>query len=331
MMRVLFLTPLILLQACLGELEASHLVTRPRILAIKAEPPQMIPGQTIRLSALLATPPGETVDAENLHWIDCGSEGSAEESRDLCRDAPARQLGTGLDLDYSLPEDFDDSNLAELSFNGGYWQRVSLEFSGVGDQRERAFKRVVVTVPALPGMPLGAPNRNPSQVVPSVEVLDDKGEVKAPLADGEKLKFDTAYRFSFELAPEDREPFTRRYLDLRGLDLTRLDSLTEEEFLERLVQEETLESLRMRAFSNDGDLGESQLATTKKEGVTEGEVEYYPAQIDWQLRTVMDLPDGTTMAVERSRPLPSIIKIWFIVMDGRGGLDWLEWQREIEP
>ena len=155
--------------------------------------------------------------------------------------------------------------------------------------------------------------------------------VKAPLADGEKLRFDTAYRFSFELAPEDREPFTRRYLDLRGLDLTRLDSLTEEEFLERLVQEETLESLRMRAFSNDGDLDESQLATTKKEGVTEGEVEYYPAQIDWQLRTVMDLPDGTTMAVERSRPLPSIIKIWFIVMDGRGGLDWLEWQREIEP
>ncbi|MBM65592.1 MAG: hypothetical protein CMH55_05085 [Myxococcales bacterium] len=314
--------------ACLGELESSQRVSRTRILAIQAEPPTMMLGATTRLRALVATPPGEEVAETALRWLDCGGETRPDESRDLCQENPERSLGTGFEVDYQLPENLDPSLVAEQSFTGGYWQRVSLQVAGAGENFDRAFKRVVVQLPAPgPVPPAEAPNQNPNMVEPVVEILKkNSDEVEAVLGPDEALKPDLRYRFSFDFPLEDHEAFIRRYVDLSGLDLAKVDDLSEEDWLQRLRQEETFESLRMRAYSTDGRIGETQLGTTKNEGVEPGERSYYP--FHWQFS--IPLTEGFE-ETPRAEPLPAEIRLWFIVYDGRGGIDWLAWSRALEP
>ena len=259
--------------ACLGELESSQRVSRTRILAIQAEPPTVMLGATTRLRALVASPLGEEVDGGGLRWLDCGGETQPDESRDLCREHPERTVGTGFEIDYQLPERLDPSLVAEQSFTGGYWQRVSLQVTGTGENYERAFKRVVVQLPAAGPVPPGdAANQNPRMVEPVIERLKEgSDEVDGVLEPDEPLRPDLRYRFSFDFPVADHETYTRRYVDLSGLDLANLDDLSEADLLARVRQIEALESLRMRAYTTDGRIRETQLGTSKEEGRWQGQ------------------------------------------------------------
>lgn len=53
------------------DLSPESLVDRPRILAIKAEPPELQPGENAAISALLADP---NEDIENTLWVTCSAE-----------------------------------------------------------------------------------------------------------------------------------------------------------------------------------------------------------------------------------------------------------------
>jgi len=288
----------------------------------------MMLGATTRLRALVATPPGEAVSETALRWLDCGGETRPDESRDLCQENPERSLGTGFEVDYQLPENLDPSLVAEQSFTGGYWQRVSLQVAGAGENYDRAFKRVVVQLPAAGPMPPGdAVNQNPRMVEPVIEILKKSSdEVDSVLGPDEPLKPDLRYRFSFDFPVEDHEAFTRRYIDLSGLDLANLDDLSEADLLARVREVQAFESLRMRAYGTDGRIGETQLGTSQKEGVEAGERSYYP--FHWQFRIPLTEGFEETPRVE---PLPPEIRLWFIVYDGRGGIDWLAWSRALQP
>jgi len=317
-----------LANGCLGELESSRRVSRTRILAIQAEPPTVMLGATTRLRALVASPVGEDVEGTALRWLDCGGETRPDESRDLCRENPERTVGTGFEVEYQLPENLDPALVAEQSFTGGYWQRVSLQVAGAGENYDRAFKRVVVQLPSgMPTPPTEAPNRNPRMVEPVVEILKEgSDDVEAVLGVDEPLKPDVRYRFSFDFPVEDHELFMRRYVDLSGLDLAKIEEVSEEDLLARVRQVETYESLRMRAYTTDGRVGETQLGTTKNEGVEAGERSYYP--FHWQFS--IPLLEGFE-ETPRAEPLPTEIRLWFIVYDGRGGIDWLAWSRALAP
>ena len=61
-------------------------------------------------------------------------------------------------------------------------------------------------------------------------------EVDGVLEPDEPLRPDLRYRFSFDFPVADHETYTRRYVDLSGLDLANLDDLSEADLLARVRQ-----------------------------------------------------------------------------------------------
>ncbi len=85
-----------------SELEQSWLVSRTRILGIRAEPAEIAPGQRASFEALLVGPPGEEEQLVRL-WLACPDGGTGCATAEL----------EGLDL-----EDPDPEQLEELGFIG---------------------------------------------------------------------------------------------------------------------------------------------------------------------------------------------------------------------
>lgn len=72
---LLLLLPLLLCSSCLSipEFDEPSIVDRPRVLAIVAEPPEVAPGQTVELSAMLAAPTGEDIRDYPVRWSVCAA------------------------------------------------------------------------------------------------------------------------------------------------------------------------------------------------------------------------------------------------------------------
>lgn len=136
-------------------------VLRLRALAVKAEPAEPRPGDTVTLSALIADPRGED-STRTLQWTLCLPllAGAPEELADpaSCVE-PANQLalGSGATLTYVVPAEMLDGLTPEEAM-AGIELPVLLTVRGRGGRRDDALKRVrVSTNPAPNGNPaLGA-------------------------------------------------------------------------------------------------------------------------------------------------------------------------------
>lgn len=180
MTRTLLL-PLLLVTACTlngdeyprpRDLPSSTLVDRPRVLAIRAEPPELAPGERAVMSALLADPTGE-IDLQL--WLACPPERSSsfgclvdlsvldgEPTPEELAAAGVIGFVPGLPPVLDVPATALDAVPEEDREDGIYWTAQVMGFPEAalsGDEVdfnsvESAYKRVVVSTQA-------SPNQNP--------------------------------------------------------------------------------------------------------------------------------------------------------------------------
>jgi len=187
------------LGGCLEELPAPHFIDDLRVLAIRADPPEVGPGASVTLEALVVDPEDRPI---TLTWSYCvapditrgffggGSETSSSGGRGFGRDAaPAcagavaagdpfsGELGGGDTVTFEIPADIFDSDAvlklayglpAELeippavvaTFLGVAGVNLTVALTAeTGERRVETFKRVKVRLPGLLGEP---PNVNPA-------------------------------------------------------------------------------------------------------------------------------------------------------------------------
>lgn len=173
---------LLLLPACViqserfprpRDLDPTWLVDRPRLLAIQAEPPDVLPGQTTRLRALFVDP-DNTLDV--VLWIGCSDDettnfGCAFDPSALGPDATPQELADagvfgiepGLPPVLTLPDDYLDGLDPRLSERGRPYTATAIGLPAADDQAEDdldfnalrvGFKRVMVSTRE-------PPNQNP--------------------------------------------------------------------------------------------------------------------------------------------------------------------------
>jgi hypothetical protein len=132
----------LVLAGCRPELgEPLSRIDAPRVLAVRGEPPEALPGQAVRLSVLVATPPG--INAPPPAWALCTSArplGERGAVAAACLGAAA-ELGAGDAMDTVLPREVckifgPDTQSAMLrppdpDVTGGYYQPVRVDLGGV--------------------------------------------------------------------------------------------------------------------------------------------------------------------------------------------------------
>ena len=153
MVRILGLSLLLLAGCETYDLESEERIYRPRILAMRIDPPEARIGDTVRITPLVATPVGFDGVIDTT-WLDCFEDlprGDGGDSRDWCKDrAEERVISTTRDLVYTVPESLPQDLVRQRSFTAGYWKRLTLEIKDrFGGEQDRAFKRLVVQPPPL--------------------------------------------------------------------------------------------------------------------------------------------------------------------------------------
>ena len=324
-----FFLPLLLMSACtVYDLESEDDIYRPRVLAIKMEPPEARIGDVVRITPLIGLPVGFDGVVDST-WLDCvrsnDEGGDGGESRDWCRDRSREKvLSTANELVYRVPETLPQDEVEQFAFVAGYWKRLTLEIKDrIGGDQDRAFKRLVVKPKAKPTDPSAdqffelTRNRNP--VLPPVEVYTlDAEDGLAPVAQDAPLQANTDYLFRLVIDKAHRQDFQALRVDFTGVDPSEAQNLSPEELEERVRIEDRRERLSMRFYRTDGRFGRNQRPVRTFESTAE-EPEYYPVEITWGLNT-----EGRTEAI------PSQIRLYFVVADGRGGMDWIIVDRAFE-
>jgi hypothetical protein len=134
--------------SCGGDFDRSvALVTSPRILAVKAEPPESAPGAAVAYTALVATPGGTDPQA-GVAWSFCSTPASPTEGSPLaetCIAAPEAPVAFGFAATLSTPADacrrFGPQGMpaqagqsaprpAAPDVTGGYYQPLVLDWQG---------------------------------------------------------------------------------------------------------------------------------------------------------------------------------------------------------
>jgi hypothetical protein len=324
-----FCFSLLMMSACtVYDLESEGDIYRPRVLAIKMEPPEARIGDTVRITPLVALPVGFDGVIDST-WLDCErlnpEGGDGGESRDWCRDRSREKvLSTADELVYTVPETLPQEEVEQFAFFAGYWKRLTLEIKDrIGGEQDRAFKRLVVKPAANPFDPTAdqifefTRNRNP--VLPPLEIFTlDAQDALTPVAQEAALQANTDYLFRLNIDKAHRQDFQALRIDFTGVDPSQADNLTPEEIEERVRIEDRRERLTMRFYRTDGRFGADQKPVRTFDSTVE-EPEYYPVEITWGLNT-----QGRTEAI------PNRVRLWFIVADGRGGMDWVVVDRAFE-
>ena len=267
------------------ELESSWLVNRPRLLAVKPEPPEANPGDVVTFTALLADPTGEI---ESVVWIACPPElsfgaGCALDFEGLDFEDPAALAEAGV-IGFEplfapvlvLPVDALDYVPEEDAASGVYWMVQllglppgdpdaapsdgnldQLDFSSI----ESGHKRLVVSTSS-------DPNQNPEIVGVTI---DD-----TVLPAGAVLEVDPfqEYDFGIVLSDDSRQTFTHTLPDGS--------------------QEERVEEPFIRWYATSG-------------------VVFADTTLDPVLNTTWEAPDSGEEG-----------SLWSVVRDRRGGMTWIE-------
>src|SRR5215471_11974350 len=81
-MRAATVSFAVALAACTGDLARPELVADLRILAVRAEPPEGLPGQSVALDALVVSPDPAAPIA--LRWVVCVAAAGTQETPEAC-------------------------------------------------------------------------------------------------------------------------------------------------------------------------------------------------------------------------------------------------------
>mgnify|MGYP001303115253 CR=1 FL=1 len=322
-----FSLSLLLLGSCtVYELESEGRIYRPRILAMQIEPPEARIGDRVRITPLIATP-ADFSGVIDTTWLTClGRQGDGDgESRDWCRERSLeRVVSTANELIYEVPDSLPKQQVEQLSFTGGYWKRLTVEIKDrFGGDQDRAFKRLVVKPAANPLDPTAeqrfAMTRNRNPQLPEVEVfVIASDDTLSPVPSDANLLANTDYLFRFVINKTQRQDYQSLRIDFSGLDPSAASQLTPEEIEQRVTVEERRERMVMRYYRTDGRFGRDQKPVRTFDSTAEDPA-YYPAEISWALNTE-----------SRVDPLPERVRLWFVVTDGRGGMDWVSFERSFE-
>jgi hypothetical protein len=334
------------LAGCGPEFDPASLILDERVLAIKAEPPEAVPGETVRLTPLVAAPDGtleEGAGYEATWWRCPDDESTALADEERCDSADARlDLGAGAPLEHVIdpeifgplppPEDQDGSpNEKLLGAALGYWRVLGLTMTA-GERRVEAFKRVVVFGSR---QPLGDLDPRLADLDPRVE---DNGEVienTNPLLTSVQVREGTpdggtvtelepggTYWFVPGYSQDVLQAYWSLKMDLDGLDLQDPESVVELDEDELLSRFERVRRCELPVFSWYVTAGKLRRETTVDETVTDGvyaaadvtcpEIEGEPRQpaVRFTAPSGDDVPDD------------GVVHAWVVLRDGRGGTDF---------
>lgn len=145
----LFCGVLCTLAACIPDLgEPASLIRAPRVLALRSEPPDAAPSDSVHLQLYAATPDGDVEDAE-VEWAFCDAPKPPVENNTVserCLIGPNRPIdGRGLSVSAQIPDDAcslfgpqlppqaADEQLRprDADATGGYYQPVRARINGL--------------------------------------------------------------------------------------------------------------------------------------------------------------------------------------------------------
>ena len=296
MMRALSLL-LLFVAACVPDAgDPASLVAGPRVLAVRADPPEAKPGAEVAYEALVITADGSRSSAP-VHWAFCASPKPLTEPNSISSacldDAGVRPIaGESRSITAPIPADAcalfgpdtppGDFRPRDPDVTGGFYQPVRVESLGLV-----AFDRQRVTC-NLPNAPIDAAidlqkryhaNENPklsplSASVESVPVALDH------LPSGVHVRFEVGW------GEADAESYPMFDLGAQAVVTRR-------------------EALRVAWFATSGELA------AEVTGRTESEMET-ATENGW------DAPST-----------PGVVKLWLVLRDSRGGLDFAAYDLEI--
>jgi len=328
---------LMLLAGCSGNLPPASFVDKLRVLAVKAEPPEVAPGETSSLSALVVEPPVTQLDGGSSPvsylWTACKIPAGA---------AALTPCGLGTDaLSAGLPPSCATAPNADLCVIGvdptaSYTPTAAVGADGTGqwlisltvadtpsgavgclmdafanqgqvlnpDHCILALKRLAISVPGhlLSDGSQAPPNRNPSL---ATFVLDQPDTTSASLLDGTAI---------FLTQPTDN-PKTF------ALHATRSDDAAESypSFDVDGKRTDVYEALALSWFTTGGKLAAGRGAFDPPSCATQAQCPTVlpgtEAHVDWTPPTDADLASHST---------DGSVKVWAVVRDDRGGVGWLE-------
>lgn len=339
--------------SCGPEFLPATLIVNERVLAIVADPPEAVPGQSVTLTPLVVGPKGELVegtDYEGLWWR-CPDEDS-DALGDFVRcttPAARRTLGEGptfvdvvpLDLFGPLPApgqpppdpppDPTTSKLVGALL--GYWRVVGFEIDVVdgveGARRVQAIKREVVHPPVALGevdprlAELDVRVDDAGEIAPNTNPALGGIEIREGAPDGPSVlsvKPGGTYFFKPRYDERTLQEYFALKVDLAGLDLEdeeALRNLPEDELRRRF---EKVQRCEIPVFSWYATAGELRREDTVDETVIERV--YDPRGVpcpalEGEIRT----PEVrfTAPAADDARLDDGVVHVWVVLRDGRGG------------
>lgn len=175
---------------CAGPTAApQEIVSSLRILGIRAEPPEVRPGDTIRLAALVGNPSHADF---RWQWYACRKPSQA--SSGCAEEGDAVSLGQQAETIYQVPQNFFPEKPSLLDLFRGVYLPITLVVQAQGDRNE-AFKRVVVSrFPA---------NQNPT----FADLKWFEGEQKEPQATPWSFKPGVSYRMEPVVATGSQQEY----------------------------------------------------------------------------------------------------------------------------
>ncbi len=265
-------------------------VTDTRVLAVRIEPPEVRPGDTVVARALVASRSGTVSDAV-VEWAACREPKAPSENRSVsqaCLDDLLPSAGTGLEVSVAIPGDAcalfgpetppGGLRPRDADATGGYFQPIRLELGG---DTAIALERVLCSLPSAPidvALALRSgytPNRNPT--IRSVTAL-----VRGTPTPMDGIPTDEEVRFEIEWEPGDAEGYLA-FDPAEG----------------RIVSRR--EALRVAWLATGGELEVEQTALGEDD-----------------VSTTMD-------NAWRAPPAPGVVHLWAVLRDSRGGLDFTAW------
>lgn len=341
MVRIFALAFLVLFTLSCGEdFEPAFRINDTRVIAIKAEPPDAIPGQDVLLTPFVVSPSGTLDESEySASWWRCPDD-NADPLQDnaLCSNETRTELGQASPYTDTIPDDFfptpeeaenTDAFVENSSLLGallGYWRVVGTRVEGNEGKIIEAFKRVVISPPVRLDLiderfadldPRIGPegryelNQNPTLNTFTIhENTLDGDEVQ-------ELKAGGTYFFVPRIDTSTLQAYFSLAIDLEGLDLTRpniLESLEETELLARFNRVLRCELPLYSWFASAGDLvNQNTLDETLLESLY---VPFACPEIEGAPRS----PEVRFTAPAEAGEM----HIWLVMRDGRGGTDFTQ-------
>lgn len=349
----LALAPCAALIGCGPDFDPGYLIKEPRVLAIRADPPEALPGEEVTLTPLVVGPHGVLeADDYDARWWRCPedeSDGLGDEER--CASPDARvALGEGAPLQeridpslFSLPGPDDAPEEVDEKLVGavlGYWRNFGLTVEAAGGRIIDAFKRVVVFASPLP---LG--ELDPRLAELDVRVNDD-GQVERnhnPLLLGVRVRKDTpdgdtvstlkpggTYWLEPDYDPTQLQAYYSLRIELDGLaldDPATLRQLSDEELLARFEKVRRCELPVFSWFVTGGTLRRD---TTVDERVVAGEFKKRGVECPAVEGEPRRPEVRFTAPSDKELPGDGLVRGWVVMRDGRGGTAYTSFDLTIE-